>query len=674
MVALESIGGPGDLKQVPPDELPDLAAQIRSFLVAHVTRTGGHLGPNLGVVELTLALHRVFDSPADALVFDTGHQAYVHKLLTGRQDFTGLRRAGGLSGYPSRAESDHDIVENSHASTALSWADGISKGYALRGEHDRRVVAVVGDGALTGGMAWEALNNIATADRPIVIVVNDNERSYGATIGGMAHHLSTLRTTQGYERFLEWGRSALQRGGTPGRLAYEALHGVKKGLKDAVAPQGLFEDLGLKYIGPVDGHDVAALEHALQRAKAFGAPVLVHAITRKGHGWAPAENDEADRFHGIGVLDPGTGRPVADAAASWTSLFADEIADIADERPDVVGITAAMLIPVGLHRFAQRHPDRVFDVGIAEQHAVASAAGLAYAGLHPVVALYATFVNRAFDQVLLDVALHRAGVTFVLDRAGVTGDDGPSHNGMWDLSLLALVPGIRIAAPRDAATLRAELREALDVDDAPTVVRFPKGAAARRRAGGRPRRWRRRVAPAGRRGRPGDRGRRHGPAGPGGGGPPRRPGHRRHRRGPPMGAAGRRRPRAARRPAPARRGRGGQRPGRWRGHGGPAATGRRGRSHAAARLRGATAVPRPRVPGAGARTRRAHRSGGLPAGRRGHRAPGRAAGAGAVRELTGRGTSRGVAPGPGGTESRPAGLSSGQTGRAGPPPSRGRTT
>ncbi len=475
MVSLESIGGPDDLKQVPAEELPQLAAQIRAFLVAEVTRTGGHLGPNLGVVELTLALHRVFDSPADPIVFDTGHQAYVHKLLTGRQDFSALRREGGLSGYPSRAESVHDVVENSHASTALSWADGIAKGFALRGEHDRHVVAVVGDGALTGGMAWEALNNIATADRPLVIVVNDNERSYAPTIGGLAHHLSTLRTTQGYERFLEWGRSALQRGGAPGRLAYEALHGVKKGLKDVVAPQGMFEDLGLKYLGPVDGHDVAALEHALQRAKSFGGPVIVHAITHKGRGWGPAENDEADRFHGIGVLDPDTGRAVGSAGPSWTAAFAAEIADIADERPDVVGITAAMLIPVGLHRFAQRHPDRVFDVGIAEQHAVASAAGLAYAGLHPVVAVYATFVNRAFDQVLMDVALHGAGVTFVLDRAGVTGDDGASHHGMWDLSLLSLVPGIRIAAPRDGATLRAELREALDVDDAPTVVRFPKG-------------------------------------------------------------------------------------------------------------------------------------------------------------------------------------------------------
>jgi 1-deoxy-D-xylulose-5-phosphate synthase len=476
MVSLESVGGPHDLKQVPAEALPELAAQIRSFLVAEVTRTGGHLGPNLGVVELTLALHRVFDSPHDTLVFDTGHQAYVHKLLTGRQDFTRLKQAGGLSGYPSRSESEHDVVENSHASTALSWADGIAKGFALRGEHDRHVVAVVGDGALTGGMSWEALNNIATSERPIVIVVNDNERSYAPTIGGLAHHLSTLRTTRGYERFLEWGKTALQRGGAPGRLAYDALHGVKKGLKDVVAPQGMFEDLGMKYLGPVDGHDVVAVEHALRRAKSFGGPVIVHAITHKGRGWAPAENDEADRFHGIGVLDPDTGRPVGIAGPSWTSAFAAEIADIADERRDVVGVTAAMLIPVGLHRFAQRHPDRVFDVGIAEQHAVTSAAGLAFTGLHPVVAVYATFVNRAFDQVLMDVALHGAGVTFVLDRAGVTGEDGASHNGMWDLSLLALVPGIRIAAPRDGATLRAELREAVDVRDAPTVVRFPKGA------------------------------------------------------------------------------------------------------------------------------------------------------------------------------------------------------
>src|SRR3954471_10978275 len=476
MALLETIRGPRDLDALSRDELVQLAGEIRHFLVANVSKTGGHLGPNLGVVELTIAMHRVFQSPKDAMVFDTGHQSYVHKLLTGRQDFSRLRQRGGLAGYPSRAESEHDIVESSHASSSLSWADGIAQANRLRGHGDRHTVAVVGDGALTGGMAWEALNNIAAHDCRLVIVVNDNERSYAATIGGLAHHLDTLRTTRGYERFLEWGRTALQRGGAPGRLAYEALHGVKKGLKDVVAPQGMFEDLGLKYLGPVDGHDVAALEHALGRARAYGGPVIVHAITQKGHGWAPAENDEADRFHGIGVLDPDTGRPIGTAGPSWTSEFAAEIADIADERPDLVGVTAAMLIPVGLHRFAQRHPDRVFDVGIAEQHATTSAAGMAFAGLHPVVAVYATFLNRAFDQVLLDVALHGAGVTFVLDRAGVTGEDGASHNGMWDLSLLALVPGIRIAAPRDGATLRAELREAVDVDDAPTVVRFPKGA------------------------------------------------------------------------------------------------------------------------------------------------------------------------------------------------------
>jgi 1-deoxy-D-xylulose-5-phosphate synthase len=477
MVALDALHDPADLRRLSVAEVEDLAGQIRTFLVDQVSRTGGHLGPNLGVVELTLALHRVFASPRDAIVFDTGHQAYVHKLLTGRQDFSGLRRRGGLSGYPSRAESPHDVVENSHASTALSWADGIAKAHELRGETDRHVVAVVGDGALTGGMAWEALNNIAAGrDRGLVIVVNDNERSYAPTIGGLAHHLATLRTTRGYERFLDWGRSTLQRSGPPGRLAYEALHGVKKGIKDFVAPQGMFEDLGIKYVGPVDGHDVGELEHALRRARAYGGPVIVHAITRKGNGYPPAENDEADRFHATGVIDPRTGRSLSARRDTWTGVFADEMVAVGARRPDVVGITAAMLIPVGLHRFAQQHPDRVFDVGIAEQHAVTSAAGMAYAGLHPVVAVYATFLNRAFDQVLMDVALHKAGVTFVLDRAGVTGEDGASHNGMWDLSLLQLVPGVRIAAPRDAATLRQELTEALDVDDAPTVVRFPKGA------------------------------------------------------------------------------------------------------------------------------------------------------------------------------------------------------
>jgi 1-deoxy-D-xylulose-5-phosphate synthase len=475
-VLLETIRDPRDLSRLDRAQLRELAAEIRSFLISAVSRTGGHLGPNLGVVELTIAVHRVFDSPRDTVVFDTGHQAYVHKLLTGRQDFSALRQAGGLSGYPSRTESRHDVVENSHASTALSWGDGVARAYRLRGEHDRHVVAVIGDGALTGGMAWEALNNIA-ADKtlPLVIVVNDNERSYAATTGGLADHLATLRTTRGYERFLTWGKQALARTPVVGGAVYDTLHGVKKGLKDIVAPQGMFEDLGLKYLGPVDGHDIEALEHALRRAREFGGPVLVHAITQKGRGYEPALTDEADRFHAVGVIDPETGTPIASSGTAWTSVFADEMVRLADERPDVVATTAAMLIPVGLHRFAAAHPDRVFDVGIAEQHAVTSAAGLAFGGLHPVVAVYATFLNRAFDQVLMDCALHRAGVTFVLDRAGVTGSDGASHNGVWDMSVLQVVPGLRLAAPRDATTLRQELREALDVGNAPTVVRFPKG-------------------------------------------------------------------------------------------------------------------------------------------------------------------------------------------------------
>jgi 1-deoxy-D-xylulose-5-phosphate synthase len=469
------VKSPRDLRRLSPRELSALAAEIRTLLIDTVARTGGHLGPNLGVVELTIALHRVFDSPHDTIIFDTGHQSYVHKLLTGRHDFSGLRSRDGLSGYPSRAESVHDVVENSHASTSLSWADGVAKARQLRGQLDRHTVAVIGDGALTGGMAWEALNNIAAAhDRRLIVVVNDNGRSYAPTIGGMAHHLATLRTTQGYERFLEWGKNTLRRSGPPGRLAYEALHGMKKGLKDVVAPQGMFEDLGLKYVGPVDGHDIAALERAFKQARDFGGPVLVHAITEKGRGYLPAREDEADQFHAVGVIDPATGRPIQAAEPSWTAAFGDELLKIGRRRDDVVAITAAMLIPTGLQPFAQSFPDRVFDVGIAEQHAVTSAAGLAFAGLHPVVAVYATFLNRAFDQVLMDVALHRAGVTFVLDRAGVTGPDGASHHGMWDLAMLQVVPSIRVAAPRDAARLGELLAEAVDVDDAPTVIRFAK--------------------------------------------------------------------------------------------------------------------------------------------------------------------------------------------------------
>ncbi|MEN8654469.1 1-deoxy-D-xylulose-5-phosphate synthase [Streptomyces sp. 21So2-11] len=475
MTILEDIRGPRDLKALTEDEIRRLAAEIREFLVHAVARTGGHLGPNLGVVELSIALHRVFESPADRVLWDTGHQSYVHKLLTGRQDFSKLRSKGGLSGYPSREESEHDVIENSHASTVLGWADGLAKANQVLGRTDH-IVAVIGDGALTGGMAWEALNNIAAAkDRPLIIVVNDNERSYGPTIGGLANHLATLRTTDGYERFLAWGKSVLQHTPVVGQPLYESLHGAKKGFKDAFAPQGMFEDLGLKYVGPIDGHDHAAVESALRRAKRFHGPVLVHCLTEKGRGYVAAEQDEADRFHTVGAMDPLTCEPLAPSnGPSWTSVFGEEIAKIAAERPDVVAITAAMLHPVGLTRFAQEFPDRIWDVGIAEQHAAVSAAGLATGGLHPVVAVYATFLNRAFDQLLMDVALHRCGVTFVLDRAGVTGVDGPSHNGMWDMSILQVVPGLRIAAPRDAVQLRAQLREAVDVDDAPTVVRFPK--------------------------------------------------------------------------------------------------------------------------------------------------------------------------------------------------------
>ncbi|MGN2366441.1 1-deoxy-D-xylulose-5-phosphate synthase [Streptomyces luridiscabiei] len=476
MDLLTRIKGPRDLDRLSVDELEQLAEEIRTFLVDAVSKTGGHLGPNLGVVELTIALHRVFESPRDKVLWDTGHQSYVHKLLTGRQDFSRLKSKGGLSGYPSRAESEHDVIENSHASTVLGWADGLAKANEVL-KKDDHVVAVIGDGALTGGMAWEALNNIAAAkDRPLVIVVNDNERSYAPTIGGLANHLATLRTTDGYERFLARGKDILERTPVVGRPLYETLHGAKKGLKDFIAPQGMFEDLGLKYVGPIDGHDIEALESALQRAKRFGGPVIVHCLTEKGRGYTPALQDEADRFHAVGKIHPDTGLPISTSGLDWTSVFGEEMLKLGQEREDIVAITAAMLQPVGLGKFEEAFPDRIYDVGIAEQHGAVSAAGLATGGLHPVFAVYATFLNRAFDQVLMDVALHKCGVTFVLDRAGVTGTDGASHNGMWDMSILQCVPTLRIAAPRDADQVRAQLREAVAVDDAPTVVRFSKGA------------------------------------------------------------------------------------------------------------------------------------------------------------------------------------------------------
>ncbi len=476
MPLLRSLTGPADLRALPADQLPALAGEIRDALVSSVARTGGHLGPNLGCVELTIALHRVFESPREPIVFDTGHQAYVHKMLTGRvEGFDRLRQRGGLSGYPSRTESEHDWVENSHASTALSYADGLAKAFAVRGD-SRPVVAVVGDGALTGGMAWEALNNIAAAkDRPVIIVVNDNGRSYSPTIGGVADALATLRLRPGYEQALLAVRQALQKAPLVGSTLYDALHAIKKGLKDVLSPQGMFEDLGLKYVGPVDGHDVEMMESALRRARAFGGPVIVHAVTTKGFGYPPAETDQIDAWHATGVFDPDSGLSSPASSPDWTDAFSEELVRIGAERSDVVAITAAMLHPTGLAPFAERFPERTFDVGIAEQHALTSAAGLAMAGLHPVVAIYATFLNRAFDQLLMDVALHRQPVTVVLDRAGVTGTDGASHNGMWDMSILSVVPGLRLAAPRDGATLRQALREAVEVTDGPTVVRFPKG-------------------------------------------------------------------------------------------------------------------------------------------------------------------------------------------------------
>lgn len=482
MSLLSSITGPRDLDALSPEQLEELAEEIRGFLIENVARTGGHLGPNLGVVELTLALHRVFDSPADPFIFDTGHQSYVHKLLTGRQDFSGLRSRGGLAGYPQRAESPHDVVESSHASSSLSWADGVSRALTRTGRKDRHVVAVVGDGSLTGGMTWEALNNISDDnDRNLVIVVNDNGRSYAPTIGGMARYLNRVRTAEAYRNLHRGSDSLFRKLGPAARAVYRGVRGGTHGfLSRFTNNAALYSNLDIKYLGPVDGHDLPSLIETLELAKTYGAPVIVHAITEKGRGYQPALDDEADAFHAVGKIDPATGKTVggASGATAWTDVFADELVRVGEQRDDVIAMTAAMLRPTGLLAFAQRYPDRVYDVGIAEQHAVASAAGLAFGGLHPVVAIYATFMNRAFDQVLMDVALHRAGVTFVLDRAGVTGPDGPSHHGIWDLAILQIVPHIRIAVPRDEPRLREALQEAVGVDDAPTVIRFPKGAVS----------------------------------------------------------------------------------------------------------------------------------------------------------------------------------------------------
>ncbi|MEJ7650136.1 MAG: 1-deoxy-D-xylulose-5-phosphate synthase [Nakamurella sp.] len=478
MTLIDRITSPAALRSLRPEQVEELAGEIRTFLVDKVSRSGGHLGPNLGVVELTLALHRTFDSPADPIVFDTGHQSYVHKIITGRADrFDSLRTRGGLSGYPSRAESEHDWVENSHASTAISYADGLAKAFAAKGETGRTPVAVIGDGAMTGGMAWEALNNVAAGkNRPVVIVFNDNGRSYAPTAGGMAERLADLRLKPGYERMLDQVRQTLPKAPVIGGPMYDVLHALKSAVRDWFIPQTLFADLGIKYLGPVDGHDTQALERALRRARNFRGPVLVHCITNKGQGYGPAIADTAELMHGPPAFDPITGRPLSPPSLSLGGVVGRELVKHGAVRDDVCVITAAMSGPLALDAFAAAHPQRFFDVGIAEQHAMTSAAGLALGGMHPVVAVYSTFLNRAFDQLLMDCALHELPVTVVLDRSGVTQEDGPSHHGMWDLSLAGIVPGLQVAAPRDEPSLVEELAEALDVSDGPTLLRYPKGS------------------------------------------------------------------------------------------------------------------------------------------------------------------------------------------------------
>jgi 1-deoxy-D-xylulose-5-phosphate synthase len=471
---LESIHSPADLKKLNQIQLSELAAEIRAFLVEQTSRTGGHLSPNLGVVELTFALHRVFDSPADAIVWDTGHQAYVHKLVTGRAPlFESLRQAGGLSGYPSRKESDHDLVENSHASTSLSYALGIAEA-RLRKRVPGFVVAVIGDGALTGGTAYEALNQIAHLMPPnLIIVINDNGRSYAPTVGGLAHHLSQLRVDPRYERIKDDISRLLRDLPLVGSTADQAAYRVKESLKQLLQPSTMFETLGIKYAGLVDGHDEPALEEVLARAKKLREPVIVHVVTEKGHGYGPAVEDEIDKLHGVSAFDPLTGRPRS-TELTYTDVFGEALMSAAARRPEICAITAAMASSTGLLNFAKEFPDRFFDVGICEQHAVTFAAGLALAGLHPVVCVYSTFLARAFDQTIMDVALHRLPVTFIIDRAGVTGPDGASHHGILDLSYLRVIPNLRIAAPKDATELCALLETAL-ASDGPIAIRYPRG-------------------------------------------------------------------------------------------------------------------------------------------------------------------------------------------------------
>ena len=483
---LERIASPDDVKALDAAALPELAAEIRTAIVAAVARSGGHLGPNLGVVELTIALHRVLESPRDRIVWDTGHQAYVHKMLTGRvADFTSLRTAGGLSGYPSREESEHDIVENSHASTALSWAAGLA--WAQRGvpaAERRRTVAVVGDGALTGGMAYEALNNIGHHDLPVTIVLNDNGRSYAETISRLSRRVSELRTDprvlwlrRTIDRInarLPWSRFAR-------RVTEANVRALKTAVSDAPALQSFVEALGVSYLGPFDGHDIRGIERALHLAQRVDGPVLVHALTDKGKGYGPAENDIEKRLHDTSQFDPETGEVPSSSRRSWTAAFSDALVVLASRRSDVIAMTAAMPGSTGLLPLARLDPDRVIDVGIAEQHAVTAAAGLARAGSLPVLALYSTFLARAFDQLNLDVGLHGEHVIIVLDRSGITGDDGPSHHGILDMALGLRVPGASVLAPSCEEDL-VELLDAAVELSGPVLLRFPKGAVVPRSA------------------------------------------------------------------------------------------------------------------------------------------------------------------------------------------------
>jgi 1-deoxy-D-xylulose-5-phosphate synthase len=478
-VVLEGIDSPADVRALGADELPVLAEELREAIIASVARVGGHLGSNLGVVELTIALHRTFDSPHDLLVWDTGHQAYVHKMLTGRRDaFDTLRQAGGLAGYPSREESVHDLVENSHASTALSWVSGLTLGELDRPVAERRrLVAIVGDGALTGGMAYEALNNMGHHQLPAIIVLNDNGRSYAETVSRLSERVADLRSDPRYRTAR--GRVDRMLATLPlvKRVTGAGFEAIKTAVSDAPALQSFVEALGVRYLGPFDGHDVAKLELALSHARRLSTPVLVHVLTQKGKGYAPAETDPEKKLHDTSAFDIATGRANGGGSGPrrWTSVFGEIMLQLGDERDDLVAITAAMPGSTGLLPLAARHPDKLLDVGIAEQHAVTCAAGMAHAGKLPVVALYSTFFSRAFDQANLDVGLHGEHVIFTMDRAGITGDDGPSHHGILDMALALRIPGMTVLAPSCEEDLGALLRVGVDLAG-PVLLRFPKGA------------------------------------------------------------------------------------------------------------------------------------------------------------------------------------------------------